>query len=469
MPRRLGALPAALVLAATASLSLVAAPASAAECTGGSINIVAHPDDDLFFVNPKIQHDIDTGACETTVYVTSGDAGRTDSYYQQRELGVRAAYARMARVPDKWATSWVLAGSKIVTKVTLIGRPSVSLEFMELPDGFMDGSGSALSNYSSLEKLYTGQASTLRTVSILRQTYTRATLIDTLGRLIAAQPTSVIRTLDYLGSFGDGDHSDHHAVGRFVRDARNAFRPATPLTGYLGYTTTRLPANVFGADLQTKMDAVTAYAPFDPGTCASLDECSYSDAGDWLARSHTNLDKPPAPPTGSNVAGLATATASSQNAADGQTADKAIDGVADGYPGDYTREWATAGEGVGSWLQLNWAAPVQLNGVVLYDRPNPYDQITGATLTFSDGSSVTVPPLNNAGTATTLTFPARVTSTLRITVTSVSGTTTNAGLAEIEAWGTGPGSPPPRPRRPFRSSSRRRPPPRRANRRSSTT
>jgi LmbE family N-acetylglucosaminyl deacetylase len=420
-------------------VTLVATPASAAQCTGGSINIVAHPDDDLFFVNPEIQRDIAAGACETTVYVTSGDAGRTDSYYQQRELGVRAAYARMAGVPDKWTTSLVLAGSKIVTKVTLTGRPSIALYFMELPDGFIDGSGSSVSNYASLEKLYTGKSTTLRTVSILRQSYTRTALIDTLGRLIAAQPTSMVRTLDYLGAFGDGDHSDHYAVGRFVRDARNLFRPSTPLQGYLGYTTTRLPANVFGADLQAKMVALAAYAPFDPGTCASLEECSYSDAGDWLARSHTNLDKPPAPPTGSNVAGSSTATASSQNSADGQTADKAIDGVADGYPGDYTREWATAGEGVGAWLKLTWAAPVQLNGVVLFDRPSPYDQITGATLTFSDGSSVTVPPLNNAGTATTVTFPARVTSTVTITVTSVSGSTTNVGLAEVQAWGSGPG------------------------------
>ena len=46
-----------------------------------------------------------------------------------------------------------------------------------------------------------------------------------------------------------------------------------------------------------------------------------------------------------DLALTATATASSQNTSTSQTASKAIDGVIDGYPGDYTREWATNGGG----------------------------------------------------------------------------------------------------------------------------
>ena len=45
--------------------------------------------------------------------------------------------------------------------------------------------------------------------------------------------------------------------------------------------------------------------------------------------------------TGPNLALNALVTASSQNVPTGQDAAKAIDGVVDGYPGDYTREWAT--------------------------------------------------------------------------------------------------------------------------------
>jgi LmbE family N-acetylglucosaminyl deacetylase len=447
--RRSGVLRAAVVIAGVVAMGLVATPASAAGCTPGAINVVAHPDDDLYFVNPAILRDIRAGLCSTTVYVTAGDAGRSDSYYKQRELGVRAAYAKMAGVADKWTTSLALVGTKILTRVTLKAKPAVSLYFLQLPDGFADGSGSARTGNTSLEQLYTGKISSLRAVGGLRQAYTRSGLVDTLGRLMSASTVTSIRTLDYLGEFGDGDHSDHHAVGRFVNDARTKFRPTAPIDGYLGYTSTRLPANVSGADLQAKMDALFAYAPYDPGTCRSAVECSYSDAGEWLARSRTNRETPPPPPavtlTGTNVAGAATVTASTQNAADGQTAAKAIDGVVDGYPGDHTAEWATSGERAGGWLQLAWAGPVQLNGVVLFDRPNTYDQVTGATLTFSDGSTVTVPALDNAGAATTVSFPARSTTTLRITLTSVRAGTANAGLAEVQAWGTGPVIAPPPP------------------------
>ena len=135
-----------------------------------------------------------------------------------------------------------------------------------------------------------------------------------------------------------------------------------------------------------------------------------------------------------NIAPLATVTASSETPQYGQTAMKAVDGVIDGYPGDYTHEWATAGQGVGAWLSLNWSAPYSVNKIVLYDRPNLNDNITSATITFSDGSSIAVGPLNNDGTATTYTFPARVITGLTMMVTGVSSTTQNVGLSEIQVF-----------------------------------
>ncbi|MGK5643615.1 DUF7402 domain-containing protein, partial [Streptomyces sp. URMC 126] len=69
------------------------------------------------------------------------------------------------------------------------------------------------------------------------------------------------------------------------------------------------------------------------------------------------------------------------------------------------------------------------------DRPNSDDQVTGAVLTFSDGSTVTVGALADDGTATSITFPARTTTSLRITLVTVSGTTRNVGLAEVLVFG----------------------------------
>lgn len=141
-----------------------------------------------------------------------------------------------------------------------------------------------------------------------------------------------------------------------------------------------------------------------------------------------------------NVAPQATVTASSQNSADGQLASKVIDGVADGYPGDYTREWAAAGEGVGAWVELHWNTPVSIDRIVLFDRPNGNDQVVSGTLTFSDGTSVPVSALNNDGSASQIVFSARTVTGVRLTVTGVGDNTHNVGLAEFQVFGVGTSS-----------------------------
>ncbi len=142
-----------------------------------------------------------------------------------------------------------------------------------------------------------------------------------------------------------------------------------------------------------------------------------------------------APPVAANLAPSSTVTASSENSATTQTAAKAIDRFAVGYPSDYTKEWATAGGGSGTWLKLTWPNPITIDKIVLYDRPNSDDAITGATLNFSDGTSVNTGALNNAGAATTVTFSTRTVTSVQLTINQVSSTTHNIGLAEIEVWG----------------------------------
>ena len=148
-----------------------------------------------------------------------------------------------------------------------------------------------------------------------------------------------------------------------------------------------------------------------------------------------NITVNPAPAS-SNIAPLATVTASSENVNGDQGAIKAVDGVAEGYPENRTAEWRTSGQTVGAWLNLVWSSAHTIDRVVLYDRPNLNDQITSATLSFSDGSSVSVGTLANNGTGVTVSFPARTVTSLLLTVTGVSGTTLNVGLAEIEVYST---------------------------------
>lgn len=137
-----------------------------------------------------------------------------------------------------------------------------------------------------------------------------------------------------------------------------------------------------------------------------------------------------------NIAPQATVLVSSENGADSQLGSKAVDGVISGYPGDYTREWATAGQRTGAWIELRWTAPMFISRVVLFDRPNGNDQIQAATLTFSDGSTVTVPALNNNGTASIVNFSPKSVTSVRLLVTAVASATENIGLSEFEVFGT---------------------------------
>lgn len=133
-----------------------------------------------------------------------------------------------------------------------------------------------------------------------------------------------------------------------------------------------------------------------------------------------------------NIAGSATATASTQNTATQQTAAKAIDGVVSGYPIDPQKEWATLNELTGAWIQLTWSSPKTISKAVLHDRINLSDQILGGILRFSDGSTVSVGTLPDDGTGLTINFAARTVTWIRLEVTSARGGA--VGLAEFEVW-----------------------------------
>jgi LmbE family N-acetylglucosaminyl deacetylase len=135
-------------------------------------------------------------------------------------------------------------------------------------------------------------------------------------------------------------------------------------------------------------------------------------------------------PAGVNIAASAKVTASSERAP-AQGARNTVDGVVAGYPAAPGREWATVGETAGAWIELRWAAPQVVSAVRLHDRPNGDDQILRATLTFSDGSSVAVGPLDNDGAATDLEFDPRRVTWVRLTIDATSSSTANVGLAEL--------------------------------------
>ena len=141
---------------------------------------------------------------------------------------------------------------------------------------------------------------------------------------------------------------------------------------------------------------------------------------------------PGLPPT--DLALVATAVASSENVTTDQTAAKAIDGVVDGYPGDFTKEWASVSQGVGAWIELSWPTPQTVNDIVLNDRPNLNDQVLAGTLLFSDGTTLAVGALDNSGGSNEIQFAPKQITSVRFTITQVSTTTSNIGLAEFQVY-----------------------------------
>lgn len=135
---------------------------------------------------------------------------------------------------------------------------------------------------------------------------------------------------------------------------------------------------------------------------------------------------------GANLAITAQVTASSESAPS-QGRVKAVDGLIDGAPHDPAREWVSAGQLAGAWIQLDWSAPVSVAQVNLYDRPLGGENVLAGTLSFSDGSSIAVGALPANGQLLPVTFAPKTVSWVRFTVNQAQGSA--AGLSEIEVLG----------------------------------
>ncbi len=404
------------VLALAVSVLAVPGAAGAGACIS-TLNVVAHEDDDLLFLNPEISDDISDQRCVTTLFVTSGDAARGADYWRGREQGEMAAYARMAGRPTRWTEDTLTVNGQSIHRATLDGAP-VTLLFLRLPDrvgGWPD---------QTLQMLWLDPAARIRTLDTGR-TYTRPALLGVLLGVMETYQPWVIRTLDFRNAYGDGDHDDHHTVGYLTWDAQQRYRTPHRTVGHLGYPVGDQPANLTAAQYDTKLGYFLTYAPHDPVVCQTADWCTRGNYGAF-ARRNIAVAAPVGP--GRNVAAQAWVTASSSRPASTQVAAKAVDGR---LGPTLIGEWVTQRQKAGAWLALRWPAPQRINQVILYDRPNRLDWITAGVLLFSDHSTIRVGPLPDNGAPLVIRFAPKVVTSLRFVVTGVSKVTKNTGLAEI--------------------------------------
>ncbi|MFJ7169763.1 PIG-L family deacetylase [Streptomyces globosus] len=295
---------------APAAPSAAKAPAvpAAAPDPGRVVQIVAHPDDDLYFMNPELRHSLSAGAgaghSVTSVYLTSGEAdgvnagaaGRASArpdkraYAEARQNGIRAAYAKMAtgdRTSAWRRTSVPTRGGGRAEVDVLVARPEVHLVWLQLREA-----GTVHAEVpDSLRGLWDGKASRLESVLASGSpvtepyAYSRDDLVRTLVGILDHYRPTTVRAQDptpgrtpATGRFTD--HQDHFYGARFTQAALAAYaaevkdRPHFAVQNYLGYSNGSLPGTLDPQTSADKLDIMDVYAWVDrENHCGSSAGC----------------------------------------------------------------------------------------------------------------------------------------------------------------------------------------------------
>lgn len=252
-------------------------------CSGPSVlNIIAHEDDDLLFINPKIIDDFADNRCVKTIYITAGDAGAGAAYWTGRQNGAENSYSKMIGYKGSWINKTVtIADNEYVTIATPRINNKATLIFFNLPDGGMRGQGFKATNYQTLSKLLHGSISTINSVD-KQSKYSLNQLESALQTLITKIQPITIRTQSSVNSSKHPDHSDHQSVNAIVTQTysnyvKDQFHSVVkiPIYYYAGYPVYSMPRNIFGTEYDQKISAFLAYAAYDKSVCGSITECTY--------------------------------------------------------------------------------------------------------------------------------------------------------------------------------------------------
>ncbi|MFD3534310.1 PIG-L family deacetylase [Streptomyces sp. NPDC058664] len=296
----------------------------------------AHPDDDLYFMNPDTQRLLDAGVPLVSVYVTAGEhtgrnriAGMPETppdraaYSAARHQGLRQSYAVALGLPV--FTPWrrealTLPGGRRAEVDTLTrGGRRIELVFLNLP---MHTSR----RYMAMPALWDDRALEVRTHLPAGSPVTRADtydydqLVGTLAGLLTRYRPTVVHTLDPDPDVQHGDdatrrrnseqpgyadHGDHTAVAcftwaalaRWVSDAVRAGEPvpAFTTTAFRGYYNRHWPKNLPPAVLAEKAARLVPYGGDPDWRCGNPSGCGdYGVGGDrpltnrkgWVRSTH---------------------------------------------------------------------------------------------------------------------------------------------------------------------------------------
>ncbi|MFJ9549029.1 PIG-L family deacetylase [Streptomyces erythrochromogenes] len=284
-----------------------AAPPQAAGAVpdpGRIVQIVAHPDDDLYFMNPDLRYSISAGHPVASVYLTAGEADGINAtpakgaattpdkpaYAEARQNGIRAAYAKMATGDrtSAWQRTVVpTKGGGHAEVDVLVAKPQVNLVWLQLREA---GHGYA-DVPDSLHGLWNGKVARLESMLSSgtpvkqRFAYSKDQVVQTLVGVLEQYTPTTVRFQDPTpGRYPDTkqytDHQDHFYGARFVQMATAAYakdvkdRPHFAEQNYVGYFNGSLPSALDPQEAKEKLDSLDTYAWLDrQNHCGSTAGC----------------------------------------------------------------------------------------------------------------------------------------------------------------------------------------------------
>ncbi|MET0134512.1 MAG: PIG-L family deacetylase [Kibdelosporangium sp.] len=257
-------------------------PAEPAGSPARFVQVTAHADDDIIFMNPDLATGIRAGYPTAGIYLTAGESAKTDAeaYAARRQAGTRAAYARMAGVADDWQAQQLDIGRRHAVELyTLRARPAVQVVFVNLPES---NDPRPIGGREALVRLWQDDRNTLRIGTLVpaggavrkQYSYSRDDVVRLLVALFDRFRPTVIRAQDpapdrrmLKDSPRFHDHPDHVMAARFTEAATRLYRGSRFVTeNYRDYNVAEAPVNLSPPDRHDKVDIFSAYLPHDSET-----------------------------------------------------------------------------------------------------------------------------------------------------------------------------------------------------------
>ncbi|KAB7837582.1 PIG-L family deacetylase [Streptomyces mobaraensis] len=301
------------------------------------LQVLAHPDDDLFFMNPDALHMVRAGVPVVSVYVTAGEAIGQNwvegmprkerqhhdkaAYSSARHQGLRQAYARMLGkhpfTPWQKSVLSLPGGVKAETNELVAGNRRARLVFLNV---------AMLSEHSvRLPQLWDQPGAEAKSLVAKGSpctevsTYRHSTLVDALATIMDRFRPTVVHTMDPDPDYqvhdathpkdndygACSDHRDHTPTALFTWKAlsqwsadttrREKHPPRFVTTSYRGYYNQRWPHNLPHEIVAQKHELVEAYGGAPDWHCGNDGGCGdYGQGGDrplknrkgWIRSTH---------------------------------------------------------------------------------------------------------------------------------------------------------------------------------------